>query len=293
MSEGVTQTNIGKLAIASLTLSVLINLLLWGYAMNYSATLPVYPSNIINMMSDKAPTNYVCEKGDETCNQELQNVPAEATGQIDKTQQLINVIAIIGGMLAIIFMTPIFPTILTVKLIPLITNAWVMGIIGIFTTMWTILNVYLIYMLLFKKWWKNVWTNRKPNTEHRPTRTRSINNIHSTKHRHSIPSSKRHKNNGNSNDNNKHNDGNSVLRRIQRKHILPTSSNNANNIPNTTRRRTITEDKRKMKKQYLIKVSTELYIYLKKTGEKKYGRGLSMPYYLYKMAKEVNNGRRH
>ena len=41
----------------------------------------------------------------------------------------------------------------------------------------------------------------------------------------------------------------------------------------------------------LIKVNEALYNYLKRTGEIHFGRGKSMPYYLYLIAKRINNGR--
>lgn len=145
-------TNIGKLAMASLILGLMINLIIWGYSMSNADKNGLYPTTIMNMFQKDVPTNYLCKTGDETCTQELQNTPSEDTGLIDKTQQLINVIAVIGGMLAVIFLTPIFPSILGIKISAFITSVWIIGLINIFTSLWTILNLYLIYMLLFKKW---------------------------------------------------------------------------------------------------------------------------------------------
>lgn len=46
-----------------------------------------------------------------------------------------------------------------------------------------------------------------------------------------------------------------------------------------------------MREVKLIKISKPLYLYIRKIGERKYGKGLSMPYYLYRIAKEVQDGR--
>lgn len=46
-----------------------------------------------------------------------------------------------------------------------------------------------------------------------------------------------------------------------------------------------------MRKTRLIKMSEELYIYIKKSGERRFGKGLSMPMYLYKITKRFNNDR--
>jgi len=38
----------------------------------------------------------------------------------------------------------------------------------------------------------------------------------------------------------------------------------------------------------LVKIRQQLYEYLKQTGEYHFGRGKSMPYYLYLIAKKLN-----
>lgn len=155
MSDLVT-TNIGKMSVVSMVLAVIVNIALLGLTFgqieaNQGISEMSYPSWITSSISKNVPKDYVCQTGDEVCIKQLENVPTEDTGLIDKSQQLINVVPIIGGMLVIIAMTPILPSVINYKIMPFITNEWVLGIVTIFFTLWTMLNIYLIYMLLFKK----------------------------------------------------------------------------------------------------------------------------------------------
>lgn len=155
-NANISQNDLMKLAIVSITISLCINMAVVGFARAnfhnvWQEDYVPWDDNFIVMLSTQVPTTIYCIEGDETCTNELTNVPAEDTNQFDKLQSLVNVGKLMLNVFIFIGMTLIMPLYLTNVVNHYISNAWIEGIVTIFMLMWQLLIAYAIVKFIFKK----------------------------------------------------------------------------------------------------------------------------------------------
>ena len=88
-NPNITQNDALKLAMASLVICLLLNLAVTGFQLTNKDNVWLndniqYDSNYVSILTTQVPTPIYCVSGDQTCTNQLTNVPAEDTNQFDK-----------------------------------------------------------------------------------------------------------------------------------------------------------------------------------------------------------------
>lgn len=150
-------SNIWRLGLISLAISVIINLMLIGFQTNaqtdFSTWDTAYPSenSAFQILTQHTPTPIACERGTDCTISNIAEAPAQSTNIFDIIQSLLNLGPLIVGLIELILMSLLLPVYMSYVLGAYITNTWLITVVTLFTTVWTMLNIWIVVKLIFRK----------------------------------------------------------------------------------------------------------------------------------------------
>lgn len=146
-------TTLMKMAIISISASLIINMIIFGYGLSNDGNIAdsEYPYNsvLFQLVEQYQPQEFSCEQGTD-CTAQISNVPTQDTNIFNVIQSLVNIGLLIAGLFEIVSMTVLLPLYLNIALQGYITNGWILALGKLFTSIWAYINIWLILKLVFK-----------------------------------------------------------------------------------------------------------------------------------------------